>query len=380
MIVSRYAYGAQFGDGIDDLVSDIKAMLVSGDYILTAEVARFEREFASSLGSRHAVGLNSGTDALLLALRALGVGRGDEVITQANTFYATAAAIVLSGATPVLVDADDRSFLIDSAQLIAAVTTRTRVLLPVHLYGKPTPMASIVETASKHQCMVVEDAAQAHGAVIDGKDAGTVGAVGCFSFHPSKNLAAAGDAGCAVTNSEEIAAAMRILRNLGQDGQNHHVALGINSKLDALQACDLRKKLPRLAGWVVARNAVAARYRAGLEGLPVTWQRVDDGETHAYHLFQIRTPHRDELMEHLRSLGIDVVTRYPTPIHLQAPFANFGWRAGQFPVAESLARELLCLPIRPDMPEAEIEYVVDAVRSYFHKKPATPAEAAIAAT
>src|ERR1700730_3040702 len=195
MRVSRYDYGAQFGDGIDELVSDIKTMLVGGEYILNAEVAQFEREFASSLGVRDAIGLNSGTDALVLALRVLGVGPGDEVITQANTFYATAAAIVFAGATPVLVDADDRSFLMDSAQLPAALTPRTRVLMPVHLYGKPTPMAPLLQAARARNIDVVEDAAQAHGAVIDGRSAGTFGAVGCFSFHPSKNLAAAGDAG-----------------------------------------------------------------------------------------------------------------------------------------------------------------------------------------
>lgn len=368
MEVNRYDYAAQFGDEIDELVADIKQILVGGEYILTSQVAQFEQEFAASLGVRHAVGLNSGTDALVLALRVLGVGPGDEVITQANTFYATVAAIVFAGATPVLVDADDRSFLMNVSQLPGALSPRTRVLLPVHLYGKPTPMKPLLDVAGDRRLHIVEDAAQAHGASIDGSFAGTTGAIGCFSFHPSKNLAAAGDAGAAVTNSGDLAATLQIHRNLGQSGQNHHVALGMNSKLDAIQACVLRRKLPRLSGWVASRNAVAARYREALDGLPVTWQAVDEGETHAYHLFQIRTPQRDALMEHLRARGVDVVTRYPTPIHLQAPFARFGWRPGQFPVAESLARELLCLPMRPDMPEAEIEYVAGQVRWYFENK------------
>jgi dTDP-4-amino-4,6-dideoxygalactose transaminase len=237
-----------------------------------------------------------------------------------------------------------------------------------------------LEIARKHGLHIVEDAAQAHGASIHGKPAGTSGAVGCFSFHPSKNLAAAGDAGAAVTDSDELSEAFRVHRNLGQSGQNHHVALGINSKLDAIQACVLRHKLDRLPAWVASRNSAAAMYRSLLEGLPVSWQSVDDGEVHAYHLFQICSPHRDALLEHLRQLGIDVVTRYPTPIHLQAPFSNRGWRQGQFPVAERLARESLCLPIRPDMTAAEIEYVVDGVRSYFATTPGRAPERAGAAT
>jgi dTDP-4-amino-4,6-dideoxygalactose transaminase len=380
MRVARYDYPAQFGADVDDLVRDVKTMLLSGEYILTAEVARFEREFAASLGAARACGLNSGTDALLLALRALDVGPGDEVITQANTFYATAAAIVFAGATPVLVDADDRTFLMDVDRVEAAVTPRTRVLLPVHLYGKPTPMARLQRIASDHGLAIVEDAAQAHGARIEGRSAGTFGAVGCFSFHPSKNLAAAGDGGAVVTDSEAIAAAIEVHRNLGQRGQNHHVALGINSKLDAIQARVLRWKLPRLESWVAGRNAAAAQYRAALDGLPVTWQRVSPDETHAYHLFQIRTHKRDELLDHLLAMDVDVVTRYPTPIHLQAPFERFGWRRGQFPIAESLADELLCLPIRPGMPEAEIDYVAASVRSFFEKDAARRAVPAAAAT
>lgn len=364
MRVNRYDYVSQFGD-TDDLISDIKSMLLRGDYILTREVERFEQEFAAWLGARFVVGVNSGTDALVLALRTLGVGPGDEVITHANTFYATVAAIVLTGATPVLVDADEHSYLIDTEQAAAAVTPRTRAIIPVHLYGKPTPMRRLIELGERSSFPILEDAAQAHGARIDGRAAGTIGAIGCFSFHPSKNLAAAGDAGALVTEDERYDRSLRVQRNLGQAAQNEHVALGINSKLDAIQARILRHKLGRLAGWVKERNDVAALYRDRLHGLPVTWQRVDDDEVHAYHLFQIRTEKRDALLSHLTSIGIDAVTRYPTPIHLQAPFGGYGWRRGQFPVAEQLASQLLCLPIRPSMPEAEVEYVVEGVRTFF---------------
>src|SRR5579863_7892796 len=260
MRVNRYDYAAQLDD-VDAVVADIRAMLLSGDYILTAEVDRFEREFASSLGVGHAVGMNSGTDALILALRVLGVGPGDEVITQANTFYATAAAIVFAGARPILVDADPATFLMDVSQVRSAVTGRTRVLLPVHLYGKPTRMEELLAIANEHGLSIVEDAAQAHGASIAGVTVGATGAIGCFSFHPSKNLAAAGDAGAAVTSSAELARLLRIHRNLGQDGQNHHVALGVNSKIDAIQARVLRSKLHRLDEWVRSRNEAAAHYR-----------------------------------------------------------------------------------------------------------------------
>ena len=364
MRVNRYDYVSQFGD-TDELISDIRSMLLRGGYILTREVERFEQEFAVWLGARFVVGVNSGTDALVLALRTLGVGPGDEVITHANTFYATVAAIVLTGATPVLVDADEHSYLIDAEQAAAAVTPRTRAIIPVHLYGKPTPMRRLVELGERSGFPILEDAAQAHGARIDGRAAGTIGAIGCFSFHPSKNLAAAGDAGALVTDDERYDRSLRVQRNLGQAAQNEHVALGINSKLDAIQARILRHKLGRLAGWVKERNDVAALYRDRLHGLPITWQRVDDDEVHAYHLFQIRTEHRDALLSHLTSIGIDAVTRYPTPIHLQAPFGGYGWRHGQFPVAEQLASQLLCLPIRPSMPEAEVEYVVEGARTFF---------------
>lgn len=364
MRVERYDYASQFGPDVDVLVERIKTMLLGGDYILTEEVARFESEFARSVGSAHCCGLNSGTDALVLAFRALDIGPGDEVVTHANTFYATVAAIVFAGATPVLVDADTSSYLMDVDQLEAAITPRTRAIVPVHLYGKPTPMRPVLDLAEKHGLAVVEDAAQAHGASIDGAGVGTGGTIGCFSFHPSKNLAAAGDGGALVTASADVDRKIRILRNLGQDGQNHHVMLGVNSKLDAIQAAVLRWKMPRLQEWVRGRNRVAERYRTALAGVDVEMQSHTPGEVHAYHLFQVRTPDRDALLAHLRSMEIDAVTRYPTPIHLQAPFASQGWRQGQFPVAESLARELVCLPIRPDMPDEEIEFVAGAVREF----------------
>jgi dTDP-4-amino-4,6-dideoxygalactose transaminase len=365
MKVGRYNYPAQFGEDLAPLFADLHRMLLGGQYILTPEVKRFEEAFARYLGVAHARGVNTGTDALVLALLALGVGPGDEVITQANTFYATVAAIKLVGATPVLVDALDDTFLMNVDQVDAAVTPRTRVLLPVHLYGKPTPMGRLLALAARHGLEVVEDACQAHGARLDGRCAGTSGAVGCFSFHPSKNLAAAGDGGAVVTDRADLDEALRCRRELGQRGQNNHVALGYNSKLDALQACVLSWKLPHLEAWNSGRRRVAAAYRERLHDLPLRFQRPDPGEEHVYHLFQVRTEHRDALLAHLLAAGVDVVVRYPEPIHLQAAFADGGWKKGQFPVAERLAAELLCLPIRPDMNEAEVTYVTDQVRAFF---------------
>jgi dTDP-4-amino-4,6-dideoxygalactose transaminase len=361
----RYDYPAQFGGDIDTLVGEIREMLLGGRYILSAEVGEFERAFAAYVGGRFARGVNSGTDAIVIALLALGIGPGDEVITHANTFHATVAAIQLVGATPVLVDAEDDSFLMDVGQVPAALTSRTRVILPVHLYGKPTDPTELLRIAAREQLHLVEDAAQAHGAAIGGRRVGSVGIAGCFSFHPSKNLAAAGDAGAIVTDDAQLAARIDSFRALGQRGQNEHVVVGLNSKLDAIQAHVLSWKLQQLDAWNAARAQAAAAYRALLTDLPIGFQRIDEGETHVYHLFQIRTAHRDALLGHLQRHGVDAVLRYPTPIHLQPAFVRWGWQRGQFPVAERLAAELLCLPIRPDMHMGEIEYVCDTVRSFF---------------
>lgn len=347
------------------MLRDIERLLLSGDYVLSQDVARFEQAFGQYLGISHVRGLNSGTDALILALLALGVGPDDEVITQANTFYATVAAIRLVGATPVLVDAEEETCLIDVSQIAAAITSRTRVVLPVHLYGKPTPMMPILALAERHGLAVVEDAAQAHGARLGERRVGTFGTLGCFSFHPSKNLAAAGDAGAIVTRDARLDEQIQRRRALGQAGQNNHVTLGYNSKLDALQALVLSLKLPRLDEWNDSRRRVAQWYHELLVDLPISFQEWQPGEEHVFHLFQIRTEQRDALLSHLQRCRVDAVIRYPQPIHLQSAFADQGWQPGQFPVAERLARELLCLPIRPDMEFDEVEYVAATIRDFF---------------
>jgi dTDP-4-amino-4,6-dideoxygalactose transaminase len=363
--VARYNFAHQLGGDIESLIADLRAMLIGGRYELTAELRDFEHQLGSYLGAPHVRGVNSGTDALVIALRALGIGKGDEVVTQANTFHATVAAIELVGAEPVLVDADSETFLIDTAQLRDAIRSRTRALLPVHLYGKPTPMSEIVALARRHELFLVEDAAQAIGARIDGQAVGTFGDCGCFSFHPSKNLAAAGDGGAVVTRDADLDERVRRQRELGQVGQNNHLVVGLNTKLDAMQARILAWKLPRLEEWNSHRRRAAGWYRERLAELPLGFQAQTPGETHVYHLFQIRTDRRDALLIQLREHGIDAVVRYPTPIHLQPAFARHGWKAGQFPVAEALSRELLCLPIRPDISLEEVDYVSDYIRDFF---------------
>ncbi|MFH1466109.1 MAG: DegT/DnrJ/EryC1/StrS family aminotransferase [Pseudomonadota bacterium] len=313
----------------------------------------------------HALGTNCGTDALVLALRTLGVGPGDEVITQANTFHASVAAIRRVGATPALVDAHDATWNLDPVQLEAASSPRTRVIMPVHLFGKPAPMGPVLELAAAHDLRVVEDAAQAIGARWRGRRVASLGDLGCFSFHPSKNLAAAGDGGAVVTRHAGLVEGLELWRYFGQSRPNVHDLVGLNTKLDSLQALILSAKLPLMDTWNHQRRAVAAAYRERLAGLPMAFQAEEPDEEHVYHLFQVRTEARDALLAALRADGVDAVVRWPTPIPLQAAFADQGWRRGQFPVAERLASELLCLPIRPDLSIDEVDYVAERVRAFF---------------
>jgi dTDP-4-amino-4,6-dideoxygalactose transaminase len=369
--VSRYDYSQQFQD-IDGLLTEIRHLLLAGNYVLGPEVNQFEAEFARYCDCTFCKGVNCGTDALVVAMLALGIGRGDEVIVPANTFHATVAAVELTGATPVLVDANDRSYLLEERQLSGLISDRTKAIIPVHLFGKPVPMESLLELAEHKGLLVIEDAAQAHGASIQGKRVGSFGIAGCFSFHPSKNLAAAGDAGAIVTRDEEFAAHLDLYRALGQKRQNEHVVVGMNSKLDTLQAQILLSKLKYLDDWNRSRAEIAGWYRSELKELPVSFQALGPDEVHVYHLLQMRTAHRDRLLEFLRDRGIDAVIRYPTPIHLQPAFQRHGWKSGQFPVAESLSKELLCLPLRPAMPEEEVLFVIESVRAFFSSNTGLP--------
>jgi dTDP-4-amino-4,6-dideoxygalactose transaminase len=366
MKVQRYDYLSQF-ERFEEFMVEVSRMILDGHYVLSEEVSEFERAFGAYLQCSFVVGVNTGTDALLCSLKSLALRSEHEVMTHANTFNATVAAICLAGLKPVLVDAEEDTFLMNTKEVLGTITSQTRVLLPVHLYGKPTPMNELVRESKKRGIYLVEDAAQAHGARLDGRRMGTFGILGCFSFHPSKNLAAAGDGGAIATNESKINEELRTLRALGQSSQNNHVRPGYNTKLDSLQAKVLSWKLPSLDGWNQQRREIAHQYRERLSDLPLKFQswNENEGEEHVFHLFVIRTDKRDQLLNYLQSKGVDAVIRYPVPIHLQPAFSQYGWRRGQFPVAEALARELLCLPIRPNLRVAEIDYVADCVRSFF---------------
>lgn len=356
MKVSRYSYAAEF-PAVDSLLAEIRSMLVTGDYVLGPHVRAFEEDMAGYLGIDHVVTMNSGTDALTLMLEAAGVRAGDEVITVANTFYATVAAVVRTGARPVLVDCRSADHQIDPAAVESAMTPRTRAILAVHLYGRICDVGALRRIADSHGVLLFEDCAQAVGATLEGRRAGTFGDAAAFSFHPSKNLAAAGDGGAVATADPVLAERLRVLRWLGQTEQNEHVTVGYNTKLDALQALVLSAKLPYLDGWN-ARRAVAASTYASLLPPYVTpvGEVVTDG-SHVYHLFQVRTRVRDACLAALREAGVDAVVRYPVPIHLQAAFSSLGLRRGEFPNAERHSRETLVLPIRPDIDEEEIRHV-----------------------
>ncbi|MFJ9517221.1 DegT/DnrJ/EryC1/StrS family aminotransferase [Kitasatospora sp. NPDC101801] len=360
MLVPRYGYPAQFDD-LAALTGRISELLLSGDYILGKPVERFERSFAAQVGADTAIGLNSGTDALVLALHALGIGPGDEVVTVANTFHSTVLAIVRVGAVPVLVDCTDTDYMMDLDRLEAAITPRTRGVIAVHMFGQVLDMDRITTLTERHGLALVEDCAQAVGARWQGRQVGTFGDVGCFSFHPSKTLGAAGDAGAAVTGRPELADRLRSLRGLGQLEQNHHLEAGYSSRMDSVQALVLEHKLPRLDAWNLARRELAGRYTRALAGSAV---RVPDaGPGHVFHMYQVVVPDRDATLAALRAAGVDAVVRYPVPIARQPAFAAHDFDPADYPNADFLAENALCLPLRPEMTPADVDLVADTLLS-----------------
>jgi dTDP-4-amino-4,6-dideoxygalactose transaminase len=332
------------------------------------EVEGLERELCAHLGVPHAIGLSSGTDAVLAALMALDIGPGDEVITPTYSFFATAGCVARVGAKPVLVDIEAGTFNIDVTQAIAAITPRTKAIIPVHLFGQAAEMMPIVEEANKRGIAVIEDAAQAIGCEYLGRPIGTWGAVGCFSFFPSKNLGAFGDAGFVTATDDAMAKKLRLIRTHGMEPKYYHHLVGANFRIDALQAAVLRVKLPHLAEWSAARRANAARYRAlfdeaGLE--EVTLPVEAPNRTHIYNQFVIRVPDRDRLKQHLDKAGIGTEVYYPVPFHLQQCFANLGYSQGAFPVAEAAAQSSLALPIYPELTAPQQAAVVGAIRTFY---------------
>ena len=360
-------YARQYGALLPELLPALRDALLNEAPILGAPVAAFERSFAAYVGTREAVGVASGTDALILALRALGIGPGDEVVTAANTFVATVTAILAVGARPVLVDPDPETLNLDAAGASRALSPRTRAVIPVHLYGRAAP-ADELRRALPAGVRLLEDAAQAHGArTADGRRAGAAGDAGCFSFHPSKNLGAFGDAGLVTTDDPALAEELRLLRNLGKRDDSVVARVGYNSKLDTLQAVVLGLKLPRLDTWNARRREHAQRYAHGLAGvgdlrLPAPAMHP---EGHAFHLYVVRTARRDALRAHLAARGVRASIHYAIPPHLQDLGVDLGYPAGSLPVAEEAARTVLSLPIAPELEEAEIDQVIDGVRSFL---------------
>jgi dTDP-4-amino-4,6-dideoxygalactose transaminase len=327
----------------------IKTVLDSGQFTLGSEVAAFEEEFAAYCGRRHGIGVNSGASALHLALLAAGVGPGDEVITSPLTFVATVAAIQYTGARPVFVDIDPETYTLDPARLAAAITPRTRAVIPVHLYGQTVDMSPVLETARRHRLVVVEDACQAHGAEDRGRRAGGIGELGCFSFYPGKNLGAYGEGGMVVTDDPALARTVRMLRDWGAETKHHHLLKGFNYRLESLQAAVLRVKLRRLEAWSEARRAAARRYRELLAGGRIAPPVERSHARHVYHVYAVRVAARAQLQAELAARGIQTGVHYPLPVHLQPAYADLGCRAGDFPEAELAAAQELSLPIYPEL-------------------------------
>jgi dTDP-4-amino-4,6-dideoxygalactose transaminase len=359
---------AQYAPLRQPLLDAITRVCDSQRFIGGPEVEGLERELAAALGVRHAIGLSSGTDAVLAALMALDIGPGDEVITPTYSFFATAGCVARVGARPVLVDVEPGTFNLDVDATLKAITPRTKAIIPVHLFGQAAELAPIVDAAHRRGLAVIEDAAQAIGATYHGRPVGGWGVVGCFSFFPSKNLGAFGDAGFVTATDDAVAKKLRLIRTHGMEPKYYHHLVGANFRLDALQAAVLRVKLPHLAAWTEGRRANAARYRtlfteAGLAEviLPVAAPE----RSHIYNQFVIRVPERDRLKQHLDAAGIGTEIYYPVPFHLQACFANLGYAPGAFPVAESLAASSLALPIYPELTPAQQAAVVDAIRSFY---------------
>jgi dTDP-4-amino-4,6-dideoxygalactose transaminase len=352
---------AQYRNIKAEIDTAISRVLDQCEFVLGNEVRLFEEEFANYCRVQYAVGVNSGTSALHLALLAAGIGIGDEVITVPFTFVATVSAICYTGANPVFVDIDPRSFTMDVDQIEDAITERTKAILPVHLYGQPAEMEGIMEISRRHNLVVIEDAAQAHGAEYNGQSAGSIGDIGCFSFYPGKNLGAYGEGGAVTTANHEYARTIRMLRDWGQDTKNHHLLPGYNYRMEGIQGAILRVKLRYLEEWNDARKKHAIQYNELLSGSGIRTPFVSNNSRHVYHIYAIRIKERDAKQIELMRRGIHTGIHYPTPVHLQPAYSALGHGPGDFPFSEQAASEVLSLPIYPELDKASIDYVAQSV-------------------
>jgi len=348
----------------DEVLEAVDGVISKGNFILGEPVSQLEAEFAAYCGTHYAIGVDSGLSALQLALEAFGIGPGDEVIVPANTFIATAAAVTFAGARPVLIDIDPSTYNVDLDRLKSAITSRTKALMPVHLYGLPVDMDSIMEIANREGLYVIEDACQAHGAYYRDKRVGSIGHAGAFSFYPAKNLGACGDAGMLVTNDPIVDERVRAMRNCGQRQKYYHTFAPYNHRLDTLQAAILRIKLKHLDVWNAARRSHAAEYNKMLGDSSVIAPVPIEGAQAVWHLYVIRCTNRDDMQTHLGKQGIGTGIHYPIPIHMQPYYQNLGYQLHDFPVTEGYATQILSLPMFPELSREAIEYVVAAIKSF----------------
>jgi len=359
---------AQYATIRDEVRKAIDEVLDSMQLTIGPNVKAFDQEFASYIGTKHAIGVGSGTDALQLAIRACGVSSGDEVITVSHTFFATVEAILYASARPILVEVDERSMLMDPAAVAAAITPRTKAIIPVHLYGRTVDMKPLRQIAQDRNITIIEDAAQAHGALLDdGRKAGSAGRVNCFSFYCSKNLGAYGEAGSITTNDDRLAEELRALREHGQSTRYYHPVIGYNARLDEIQAAILRIKLRRLEQWNARRRELARKYDERLKGSGVTTPEIpSDIRRHVFYTYTIRVPggRRDDLRKYLAERGIGTQIHYPVPIHLQQSAEFLGYRKGDLPVTERIAGEVLSIPMYPELSDEQVDRVATAIREF----------------
>ena len=372
---------AQYDEIKEELWKEWEKVFDSMHLMLGPNMQAFEKEFASFCGASYGAAVDSGTGALLLALKALGIGPDDEVITVSYTFFATPESVLLAGALPVMVDIDEPSYTMDPDKVEAYIRAncvtegkhlrdkRTgkilKALLPVHLYGLPCDMERLGKIAKENNLLILEDCAQAHGAKFQGKTVGSIGDASAFSFYFSKNLSALGEGGIVLSNDEKVTEEVKKLRMHGQTGRYTHQCLGYNARLDELQAVVLRLKLRKLEGWNRKRQEIASLYTTLLEGTPLTLPQNLPGRESVFHLYVVRGPRRDQLADHLKALGIGVGVHYPIPSHLQPALANLGYKEGSLPVCERVAKEILTLPMYPHMKEEEVRYTVEGIRSFY---------------
>jgi dTDP-4-amino-4,6-dideoxygalactose transaminase len=353
---------AQYAAIKTEIDAAIQRVVDGASFILGEEVANFETALAATVGAKDAVGVSSGTGALLLALLAVGVEPGDEVITTAHTFIATAEAVSRIGARPVFVDIDPRTYNLDPNLVESAITERTKVILPVHLYGQPAELKSLREIATRHKLWLIEDAAQAIAAEYDGRRCGGIGDLACFSFYPSKNLGAYGDAGAVSANDESLLAKVRKLRDHGRISKYEHDELGFGQRIDALQAAILAAKLPHLETWTEARRSHAQLYNELLATADVETPFASQNVRHVYHLYVVRTTNRDALLKHLKDKGIEAGIHYPIPVHRQPVYLKLGYGDVSLPITEKAATEILSLPMYPELRPEQIDYVADTIK------------------